>query len=76
MTQRNLFTRDMVEIELVFLVALDRTSKDAPSEARSYCEWLVWLSFFDFERDEGFLHVCTNENRHFVSLYLREGNLT
>ena len=47
----------MVEIELVFLVAVDTTSKDTPSEARSYCEWLVRLSFFDFERDEGFLHV-------------------
>ena len=66
----------MVEIELVFLVALDRTSKDTPSEARSYCEWLVRLSFLDFERDEGFLHVGTYENRHFVSLCLREGNLT
>ena len=66
----------MVEIELVFLVALDRTSKDSLSEARSYCEWLVLLSFLDFERDGGFLHVCTNENRYLVSLYLREGNLT
>ena len=66
----------MVEFELVFLAALDRTSKDTPSEARSNCKWFVRLSFLDFERDEGFLHVCTNENRHFVSLYLREGNLT
>ena len=66
----------MVEIEQVFLAALDRTSKDTPSEARSYCEWLVRLSFLDFERNEGFLNVCTNEDRHFGSLYLREGNLT
>ena len=66
----------MVEIELVFLAALDRTPKDTQSEARSYCEWLFWLSFLDFERDEGFLNVCTNEDRHFGSLYLREGNLT
>ena len=47
----------MVEIELVFLAALDRTSKDTQSEARSYCEWLVRLSFLDCERDEGFTFV-------------------
>ena len=66
----------MVDIELVFLTAHERTSKDTPSEAGSYYVWLVRLSFLDFEGDEDFLNVSTNEDRHFVSLYLREGNLT
>ena len=66
----------MVEIELVSLAVLDRTLKDTPSETGSYYERLVLLSFLDFERDEDFLNVCTNEDRHFVPLCLREGNLT
>ena len=66
----------MIEIEPVFLAVLDRTSKDTLFESGSYCEWLVRLSFLDFERDQGFLNICTDEDRHFVYLYLREGDLT
>lgn len=65
----------MVEIELVFFVVFDRIFKDILFEVRFNCKWFIWFFFFDFERDEGFLYVCINENRYFVFFYFREGNL-
>ena len=59
----------------MLIAAGNRTTKDTPAEARSYCERLVWLSFPDFEWDEGVLDICANEDRHFAPCNFRGGYL-
>lgn len=44
--------------------AANRTSENAPTQARSYCKRLVWVqSFLDFSWYEGVLDIRTNEDR-------------
>lgn len=48
-------TRNVIEVKLMLIAAVNRTTEDTPAQARSCCERLVWVPFVDVKFDKGLL---------------------